>query len=317
MISSNWITDPQLPPPHQPTNHRPPAPTPHQTGPTSKFHFCNSPIFRQHVIKFNFLKNPWEIMNVSQGKDGSLNRSPSPHLQQTHPPTFTADSKIESGVGIGVGAESHIQAEEKQYKRYSNVISSSSSSSSSSSVADTQANANVRARTAVMLVGDSKTTAIGMGMADADGATKQRIGSFENSELSAAFNSHPHPDKGDVHGNGEHETVAETEAEVWDTNTYKSLPKAGDGRQLRHISLPMPTPLPEDTVPWEVAWKSSKLPTVVAARRALIDHKVNTENLQVSLMSENDTIIDEQSLARYVVCSIPTPIPLFCCPIPK
>ena len=85
------------------------------------------------------------------------------------------------------------------------------------------------------------------------------------------------------------------EDKPWDTDTYRSLPKASDGRQLRETRLALPTPRPEDTVPNEM--KDSILPMVAKTRRDLLNYEGNTSKLANAVKRENEDLLDMESVA--------------------
>jgi hypothetical protein len=89
---------------------------------------------------------------------------------------------------------------------------------------------------------------------------------------------------------------ASSDTQIWDTDTYKSLPKTSDGRQLRFVKLLLPKPDPADTVPWEVAWRESRLPTVIATRKGLLEPSVHQAALASAVVSENESLLDQGSV---------------------
>ena len=89
---------------------------------------------------------------------------------------------------------------------------------------------------------------------------------------------------GEGDGGGQVGELNIREDKPWDTDTYKSLPKASDGRQLRDTYLPLPTPRPEDTVMWDPAMKDNFLPMVAKTRRDLLKYDENTANLAAAVV---------------------------------
>ncbi len=87
------------------------------------------------------------------------------------------------------------------------------------------------------------------------------------------------------------------ELQPWDTVTYKSLPKSSDGRQLRETELSLPTPLPQDTLPFSATMKDSKLPMVVKTRKYLLEPNENNSQLEDRIVKENDDLLDSESVA--------------------
>ena len=89
------------------------------------------------------------------------------------------------------------------------------------------------------------------------------------------------------------QTTDPEEPQVWETDTYKSLPKSGDGRQLRFIKLLLPAPKPAETVPWEVAWRETRLPVVIATRKGLLDPSVHTASVVDKIHAESESVLDQ------------------------
>jgi len=87
------------------------------------------------------------------------------------------------------------------------------------------------------------------------------------------------------------------EPQVWDADTYKSLPKSGDGRQLRTTKISLPVPDPIDTVPWEVTWRETRLPVVLATRKGLLEPSVHTASVIDKIHAENESVMDLESVA--------------------
>ena len=101
------------------------------------------------------------------------------------------------------------------------------------------------------------------------------------------------------------QTTDPEEPQVWETDTYKSLPKSGDGRQLRFIKLLLPVPKPAETVPWEVAWRETRLPVVLATRKGLMDPSVHTASVVDKIHAESESVLDQVCVCVCVCVCVP------------